>query len=436
MTCSRGNRLALDMLGIADSAPMLLGKPKPASHSQVKPKVEHLSPLPLEDEATFPCAWSDQKYANQMITTITGWNVQWLLDQKSDAPVYDDGFRPSLIPTDFDSLREYQFVWSNFAKIELWESILERHRRENANRSVFPYMTDVKYVKRGDNSARFIYFCVAEISKKVKRSHLYSDHLVLVTHGGGKFLAFITSITYNDISNGSKWKVTFQMEAAKVRTNEKIVKPMAGQKRPLSVKSIKNIRAELDQLNALMKVSESPFESTILYPDEHRKCLLEQVNYVEEVRIRSFPCFSYLISYLISDSQCKQEDIVEALRQKCIESVLEQQKSIYLIEGCSGTGKTTVLLNAVLKLMANTRAFRSKRILFCGATNVSLDHVTARMISNQHTNEMRAYFAHIFASNQPINFLFFDSCGSAIRSFGNDSFQSAFRRGSGACEKI
>lgn len=332
-----------------------------------------------------------------MITTITGWNVQWLLDQKSDAPVCDDDFRPSLIPADFDSRREYQYVWSNFAKIELWESILELHRRENAIRTVFPYMTDVKYVKRSDNSARFIYFCVAEISKKEKRSRLYSDHLVLVTHGGGKFLAFVTSITYKEISYGTKWKMTFQMEAAKVRGNEKIVKPTAGQKRPVSVKSIKNIRAELEQLNALMKVNESPFLSTILYPDEHRKMLLDQVILTEEVRIDAFSCFSYSISHLISDSQCKQVAIREALHQKCIESVIAKQKSIYLIEGFSGTGKTTILLNATLKLLENTEEFQSRRILFCGATNASLDHVTERMISNGHQNELGAYFAHIFA---------------------------------------
>lgn len=200
VTHSRGNRLALDMLGvdIGESAPIATEKHKSSSQIGIihRRKVDSMTEPMLENDGSYPCKWSNYTCANRLISEITSWNVQWLLEQKSDAPVCSDDFTPYPIPTNFDLLRTYQEVWGNFAKLALWESILIQHRRENTNRAVFLYLMDVKYVKRYDNSARFIYFCEAEIDANDMRSILYVDHLVLVVHGNGKFLAIITDMKF------------------------------------------------------------------------------------------------------------------------------------------------------------------------------------------------------------------------------------------------
>lgn len=194
---SRGNRLALDMLGVDISASGSTEKQKPSQQIQSfhNFKQKQVTPF-LEDGGAYPCKWSAFKYANRLFSEITGWDVQWLLDQKSDAPVCDKVFRPLPIGTDFHTVHAYTNVWSNLAKLDLWDQVLNCHRRENSKRAVFPYLTDVKYVKRHDEVARFIYFCEAEIEGKDVRSRLFEDHLVLVVHGGGKFLAIITTVKY------------------------------------------------------------------------------------------------------------------------------------------------------------------------------------------------------------------------------------------------
>lgn len=199
VTHSRGGRLALDMLGIGDNMPSTSKeKSKSSSHTHVvrNLKVESLQPTLEEDSELYRCIWSGSVNANRYITEITGWDVQWFLVQKSDAPVCDERFKPFVLPHDFDSVKTYQYAWSNLAKLAFWDSLLSFHRQERTSRAVFMYLTDVKYVKRHDDSARFIYFCEKEIEEDDTRSVLYNDHLVLVVHGGGKFLALITAMRY------------------------------------------------------------------------------------------------------------------------------------------------------------------------------------------------------------------------------------------------
>lgn len=75
--------------------------------------------------------------------------------------------------------------------------------------------------------------------------------------------------------------MTFQMEAAKERSNEKL-----SLRRPtlLSVKSIKNIRIELEQPEALMAAARSPLIETILHPSKFRYSFVDSVRRIEEVR--------------------------------------------------------------------------------------------------------------------------------------------------------
>lgn len=285
VTHSRANLLVLDMLGagIDSSATATMGKRKPSMPVR-NAKIEPVT-LPLEEDAAYPCKWSAYTYANRLISEITGWDVQWLLDQKSDAPICDANFEPFFIPENFDSPQEYQYTWRNLAKLELWDSILMYHRRENANRAVFPYLTDVKYVKRGDDLARFIFFCEAEVNEKDFRSLLYADHLVLVVHGQGKFLAIITTVKCaKGVDN--KLKMTFQMEASKMRASELLSKPETGKAKLISVKSISNIRIELEQLNALMDIEDSsPLCTKILRPALHPTPLMGRVRCVDKVHL-------------------------------------------------------------------------------------------------------------------------------------------------------
>lgn len=60
------------------------------------------------------------------------------------------------------------------------------------------------------------------------------------------------------------------------------------------------------------------------------------------------------------------------LSEKCKKILLEDQKSIYAIEGAFGTGKTTLLINTVLSIVEETE-LNSKRIVICGASDISLD---------------------------------------------------------------
>lgn len=82
-------------------------------------------------------------------------------------------------------------------------------------------------------------------------------------------------------SGDNKVQMTFQMEAAKSYAAEKL----ANRKRILiSVKSIKNIRVELEQYSALMDVDKSPsLCETIMYPAAYRFPFMDQVFPGEEV---------------------------------------------------------------------------------------------------------------------------------------------------------
>lgn len=194
VTQSRANRLALDMLGIGENASTApTEKPKPSFHNM---KVEPIKLTPEQDDGRYTCKWSAHIHSNRLITEITRWNVQWLLEQNVDAPVCGDGYHPSPVPDDFDSLETYQRVWGRLSKSVLWDKLLRSHRSENANRAVFPKLKDVKYVMRHDEFARFIFFCEVTINENDKRSRLLPDHLVLVVHGGGKFLAMITDMKH------------------------------------------------------------------------------------------------------------------------------------------------------------------------------------------------------------------------------------------------
>lgn len=82
--------------------------------------------------------------------------------------------------------------------------------------------------------------------------------------------------------------------------------------------------------------------------------------------------FDWKIS--VSLQSC-QDDVTNALYQKCKEAVLAKRRAIYVIEGDAGTGKTAILQQALVKLFSDEKVIRDARILFCSATNLSLNHV-------------------------------------------------------------
>lgn len=102
--------------------------------------------------------------------------------------------------------------------------------------------------------------------------------------------------------NPDKLKMTFQMEAANVPKNEKIKKPMMGKSKLISVKSILNIRIELEQLSALMDVTKSPLCKTILRPKAHAKSLMDLATDVIEVRVDSnvSRIFQFIANFIFS----------------------------------------------------------------------------------------------------------------------------------------
>lgn len=212
-------------------------------------------------------------------------------------------------------------------------------------------------------------------------------------------------ITHSLIPEDSgKLKMTFQMESAKVPKNEKIQKPTMGKSKLISVKSILNIRIELEQINALMDVAVTPLCKTILHPKAHAKSLMDQAFDVVEVcvdsnvsRISQFKSINYYYYYLF---QWTQDEIVEALETKCIESISAKREAIYLIEGGAGTGKTLILLNTIIKILSNHESFQSKRILFCGASNSSVDHIAESIKIRKCRNEFGKHLTYaILARN-------------------------------------
>lgn len=74
------------------------------------------------------------------------------------------------------------------------------------------------------------------------------------------------------------------MEAIKLPANEKISSEKMGRPKLISVKSIVNIRIELELFDALMHVVESPLSKVILHPIAHAKSLMDPVYQMEEVR--------------------------------------------------------------------------------------------------------------------------------------------------------
>lgn len=60
--------------------------------------------------------------------------------------------------------------------------------------------------------------------------------------------------------------MTFQMEAAKGTSSELMSKITVGKPKLISIKPIINIRIDLEQLNALMTITESPLCRRILRP--------------------------------------------------------------------------------------------------------------------------------------------------------------------------
>lgn len=75
-----------------------------------------------------------------------------------------------------------------------------------------------------------------------------------------------------------------------------------------------------------------------------------------------------------------------------MDAVVAKQEAIYLIEGGAGTGKSLVLMNALIKMISSTGSFQSKRILFCGATNISVDHIAHRFLKRKNTERFGTYF--------------------------------------------
>lgn len=74
------------------------------------------------------------------------------------------------------------------------------------------------------------------------------------------------------------------MEATKSSANEMISKSKLGKPKLISVKSIVNIRIELEQQNAVMLVADSPLCKVILHPMAHAKLLMDPT---EEVGTRA-----------------------------------------------------------------------------------------------------------------------------------------------------
>lgn len=77
------------------------------------------------------------------------------------------------------------------------------------------------------------------------------------------------------------------MEATKSSANEMINKSKLGKPKLISVKSIVNIRIELEQQNALMLVADSPLCKVILHPMAHAKSLMDPAHPTKEVGTRA-----------------------------------------------------------------------------------------------------------------------------------------------------
>lgn len=77
--------------------------------------------------------------------------------------------------------------------------------------------------------------------------------------------------------------------------------------------------------------------------------------------------------------------IAKAMANKCIGAVLTRQTGVYILEGGAGTGKSTILQTA-LKFILKSDVLKTQRILFCGASIVSVNQTAHRFIGNEYIN--------------------------------------------------
>lgn len=193
---SRAQKLALNMLGIDDINTSQSPTVK-QFNSSVKTTQKRGTPtdnIILDED--LPCDLS--RHENDFVSEITSWSAKWLVERRIDAPVGDSDIVSRELPAKFGTISEYITTMSTFLKLELYLDILATPDLMSTNRAIFTQLLAVKYVER-NNEKRIACICEAEAPNKMFNLKLYIDHLVLVKHAHGRFLAVVTKIDYTKI---------------------------------------------------------------------------------------------------------------------------------------------------------------------------------------------------------------------------------------------
>lgn len=193
---SRAQKLALNMLGIDD---IETSQPPTVKQSHSSSKTTEKRGIPTDNiilDEELPCDLSPHE--NDFVSEITSWSTKWLVERRIDAPVGDPDVISRELPAKFTSISEYITVMSTFLKLEMYLDILATPDLMSTNRAMFTQLLAVKYVER-NNDKRIACICEAEAPNNMSNLKLYIDHLVLVKHSHGRFLAFVTKIDYTKI---------------------------------------------------------------------------------------------------------------------------------------------------------------------------------------------------------------------------------------------
>lgn len=155
------------------------------------------------------------------------------------------------------------------------------------------------------------------------------------------------------------------MEASKVVTNEHITRDT----KHFSIKNIVNIRYDLGVLDALMELNKSPLCKTIYSPQTNDFLLQTDENiaiHYEEIHALS----------------SKQLEILSTIYRRIVHSLDKKIPTIQLIEGGSGTGKTTLVWSLTMQCLMDQQDKRIKRnrILVCAVDNRCIDLIASKLL--------------------------------------------------------
>ncbi|KAH8363823.1 hypothetical protein KR200_004658 [Drosophila serrata] len=270
--------------------------------------------------------------------TILTWANQWLKHGTVDAVAKSDVLMP--IPSDFSGFQHYRKIFLPLMKLDLLSTI-ERHYK-NLDTTIDFEVTDVKSEKEyyrisaKTNARPIAKFELYTLSSDTELPETFASPLENTVNGSVCFMTF---------------EIMMQISFEKMKSLKKLtVRPV-----------VDSLRVELGALSAIQQLHRSPLSRRILMPTEAVKTLpLPKV-----AQAFAYTGFTKLNKH--------QEDICLRIYKRVMDN---ENPSVTLVQGPSGTGKSILLSNLSLQcLYGKASVTLDRKLLICAHSNTAVDHL-------------------------------------------------------------